>query len=213
MARRCSETHILLLLDEPSRRIRRVGGTKLWRNAIFFCEHFTIVLDIRQVTREEGYEGHVQNSHFTTVLGVRRPRSDERIVLRRYQSNPPGVKRRRNFSRNLAPQPFSAATVSTTSQQFSATLLSTTILSSHSQQIFSAAILSRTSQPISADLLSSHSQHTFSAIILLWSGVGGQLFGHHLTVVSCFIMLLWAGVGGQILTHHVAMVKGWWFAI
>ena len=33
MARRCSETHILLLLDEPSRRIRRVDGTKLWRNA------------------------------------------------------------------------------------------------------------------------------------------------------------------------------------
>ena len=33
MARRCSETHILLLLDEPSRRIRWVDGTKLWRNA------------------------------------------------------------------------------------------------------------------------------------------------------------------------------------
>ena len=35
MARRCSETHILLLLDEPSRRIRWVDGTKLWRNANF----------------------------------------------------------------------------------------------------------------------------------------------------------------------------------
>ena len=33
MARRCSETHILLLLDERSRRIRWVDGTKLWRNA------------------------------------------------------------------------------------------------------------------------------------------------------------------------------------
>ena len=33
MARRCSETHILLLLDEPSRRIRWVDGTQLWRNA------------------------------------------------------------------------------------------------------------------------------------------------------------------------------------
>ena len=35
MARCCSETHILLLLDEPSRRIRRVDCTKLWRNANF----------------------------------------------------------------------------------------------------------------------------------------------------------------------------------
>ena len=35
MARRCSETHILLLQDEPSRRIRWVDGTKLWRNANF----------------------------------------------------------------------------------------------------------------------------------------------------------------------------------
>ena len=36
MARRCSETHILILLDEPSRRIRWVDCTKLWRNAINF---------------------------------------------------------------------------------------------------------------------------------------------------------------------------------
>ena len=35
MARRCSDTDILLLLDEPSRRIRWVDGTKLWRNANF----------------------------------------------------------------------------------------------------------------------------------------------------------------------------------
>ena len=35
MARRCSETHILFLLDEPSRRIRWVDGTKPWRNANF----------------------------------------------------------------------------------------------------------------------------------------------------------------------------------
>ena len=35
MARRCSDTRILFLLDEPSRRIRWVDCTKLWRNANF----------------------------------------------------------------------------------------------------------------------------------------------------------------------------------
>ena len=35
MARRCSETHILILPDEPSRRIRWVDRAKLWRNANF----------------------------------------------------------------------------------------------------------------------------------------------------------------------------------
>ena len=35
MARRCSETRILILPDEPSRRIRWVGRAKLWRNANF----------------------------------------------------------------------------------------------------------------------------------------------------------------------------------
>ena len=32
---RCSETHVLILLDEPSRRIRCVDRAKLWRNANF----------------------------------------------------------------------------------------------------------------------------------------------------------------------------------
>ena len=35
MARTCSETHILILPDEPSRRIRWVDRAKLWRNANF----------------------------------------------------------------------------------------------------------------------------------------------------------------------------------
>ena len=34
-ARRCSETRIFILLDEPSRRIRWVDRAKLWRNANF----------------------------------------------------------------------------------------------------------------------------------------------------------------------------------
>ena len=54
---------------------------------------------------------------------------------------------------------------------------------------------------------------SYLIIMLLWSGVGGQLLDHHLTVVSCFIMLLWSGVGGQLLSHHVAVVRGWWSAI
>ena len=179
----------------------------------------------------EGCVRDLKNLHFTTVLGVRRPRSDERVVSRRCQPNPPGVKRRRNFLRSLDPQPFSAATFSSSSQQFSEQLfsahpfsaallsshsqqpLSADLLSnsqssssqhSHSQQLFSAAILSSHSQQIfSADLLSSQSQQTFSAIILLWSGVGGQLFDHHL-ILSSYC--------GQLF-HHVAVVRGWWSAI
>ena len=53
--------------------------------------------------------------------------------------------------------------------------------------ILSAAILSSSSQH-------SHSQQIFSAIMLLWSGVGGLLLSYH---------LLWSGVGGQLLSYHV----------
>ena len=76
---------------------------------------------------------------------------------------------------------------------------------------------------------------SYCLIMLLWSGVGGQLFSscccgqglvvsysHHVAVVRgwwsamvsyCLIMLLWSGVGGQLFSHHVGMVKGWWSAI
>ena len=152
----------------------------------------------------EGCEGHVQNSQFTTVLDVQRARSDE--------PNPPGVKRRKKFLKKS---------------------WSTAILSSHSQQLFSAAIRSSHShQP----LLSSSPQQLFSPAILitsLWSGVGGQLLSHHVAVVRgwwsaivsscccgqglvvsyCHIMLLWSGVDGQLLSHHVAVVRGWLSAI
>ena len=97
----------------------------------------------------------------------------------------------RKFSRSLDPQPFSAAT-----------------LSSSSQQPFVAAILN---SHFSAALLSSHSHQLFS-------GFGGQPFssrrcGQGLVVSYCLIMLLWSGVGGQLLSHHVAVVRGWWSAI
>ena len=166
----------------------------------------------------EGCFDDVINLHFTTVLDVRRPRSDERVardmckirispqfwasddheVTRRLspvgvnQTHAPGVKRRRNFKRSLDPQPFSAATFSSSSQQFSEQLFSAqpfsaALLSSHSQQPLSADLLSSHSQQIfSAANLSSHFQQPFSVIILLWSGVGGQLLSHQVAVV-----LLW----------------------
>ena len=32
-------------------------------------------------------------------------------------------------------------------------------------------------------------------------------------VSYCHIMLLWSGVGGQLLSYHVAVVRGWWFML
>ena len=74
---------------------------------------------------------------------------------------------------------------------------------------------------------------SYCYIMLLWSGVGGQLLSLHVAVVRgwlsaivtscccgqglvvsyCHIMLLWSGVGGQLLSHHVAVVRSWWSAI
>ena len=172
----------------------------------------------------------MQNSHFTTVLGVRRARSDERVVSRRCQPNPPDIKRRKKFLKKS----WSAA-----------------ILSSHPQQLFPAAIRSSHShQP----LLSSSSQQPFSPAILitsLWSGVGGQPFSSRrcgqLVVKQPFVaailtshfsaallgsqshQLFASRRGGQGLvpfssrrcgqglvvshSHHVAVVRGWWSAI
>ena len=45
---------------------------------------------------------------------------------------------------------------------------------------------------------------SYYLIMLLWSGVGGQLFDHHVAVVRGW----WLAID-----HHVAMVKGWWLAI
>ena len=127
----------------------------------------------------------MKNLHFTTVLSVRRARSDERVVSRRDPPNLPCGKEKKKFYRGAAfskRAAVSAALLSRFSQQpFSAALLSSSsfsaaFLSSLSQQLFSAALLSSLSQQLfSAAFLSSSSQQLFSAIILLWSGVGGQL--------------------------------------
>ena len=125
----------------------------------------------------------------------------------------PAEKKRRNFKEEqhfrgaavsaallsrFSQQLFSAALPSSLSQQ----LFSAAFLSSSSQQLFSAAFLSSSSQQLfSAAFLSSSSQQifsaAFSAIILLWSGVGGQL------VTSS---------SAALLSYHLAVVRGRWSA-
>ena len=175
--------------------------------------------------RREGCDDELQNSHFTTVLDVRRARSDERVVSRLDRPNPPCGKKERNFKEVLIhnhsqqifsadllsrffQQIFSADFLSRSSQQifsadvlsrFSQQMFSADFLSRFSQQIFSADFLSRSSQQIfSADLLSRTSQQIFSlSCHLLWSGVGGQLLSYH------SYHLLWSGVAGQLLSYHL----------
>ena len=104
-------------------------------------------------------------------------------------------------------QPPSAALLSSHYQQiFSAASLSShfrrpfsaATLSSSSQRLFSAAIISRSSQhPVSAATFSSHSQLS-------------SCCGQGLVVSHYLIMLLWSGVGGQLLDHHLTVVSCWW---
>ena len=126
----------------------------------------------------------MKNLHFTTVLGVRRARSDERVVSRRDLPNLPCGKEKKKeilkrssiFEEQRSQQLFSAALLSSLSQQ----LFSAALLSSFSQQPFSAALLSSLSQQLfSAALLSSLSQQPFSA---------------------------------ALLSYHLAVVRGWWSA-
>ena len=146
-------------------------------------------------------------------------------------------KKKKFLKNSLDPQPFSAATFSSSSQQFSAALLSTAILCSHFQQPLSAALLrtailssfsqhSHSQQPLSAALLSSHYQQIFSAASLsrhFQQPLTAAILSYHLAVVrgwwsairssSYCGQLLWSGVGGQLLSHHVAVVRGWWSTI
>ena len=128
--------------------------------------------------------------HFTTVLGVRRARSDERVVSRRDLPNLPCGKEKKKkilkrssiFKGQRSQQLFSAALLSSLSQQ----LFSAAFLSSPSQQLFSAAFLSSSSQ----QLFSSPSQQLFSAAFL--SSLSQQLFS------------------AALLSYHLAVVRGWW---
>ena len=138
----------------------------------------------------------MQNSHFTSVLDVRRARSDERVVSRLGQPNPPCVKKERNFLRSLDPQPFSAGLLSTA-------ILSRSSRHSHSQQIFSA-------QPFSADLLSYHVavvRGWWSAIVLYIMLVVNSQHNHSQQIFSA------QPFSADLLSYHVAVVRGWWSAI
>ena len=84
-----------------------------------------------------------------------------------------------------------------------------TIFRSHSQQLFSAAILSSSSQqPFSAALLSSHPQLSSCCGQGLVVSYCHQLLsscccGQGLVVSYLIIILLWSGVGGQLCTRSL----------
>ena len=167
--------------------------------------------------RREGRDRDLKNSHFTSVLDVRRARNDERVVSRLDRPNPPCVKKERNFKavliHNHSQQIFSADFLSRSSQQ----IFSADLLSRSSQKIFSADLLSRSS---SADLLSRSSQQIFSADFLsrssqqifstnLLNKSSQQIFSADLLsrcsqyIFSLSYHLLWSGVGGQLLSYHL----------
>ena len=192
----------------PTSTKRREGCVRDLENL-----HFTTVLDVRQARSDE---------RVVSTKPTQRKKKKEIFQDAFIQSHS-----QHSHSQQPLLAALPAATLSSSSQQpLSAALFSAALLSSHSQQLFSAAILSSHSrqlfspaifsshshQPLSAALLTSHSQQPLSAallsrsailIMLLWSGVGGQLFS------SCC-----CGQGLVVsYSHHVAVVRGWWWAI
>ena len=134
------------------------------------------------------------------------------MVSRLDRPNPPCAKKRKKFLRSFDPQPFSADL----------------------QQSFAADFLSRSSQQIfSADFLSKSSQQIFSAdLLMLWSGVGGQLLSYHFgglysaNLRSRFSQQIFSAdflsrssqhllsiFSADLLSRSFAVVRGWWSAI
>ena len=123
------------------------------------------------------------------------------MVSRLDRPNPPCAKKRKKFLRSFDPQPFSADL----------------------QQSFAADFLSRSSQQIfSADFLSKSSQQIFSAdLLMLWSGVGGQLLSYHFgglysaNLRSRFSQQIFSAdlLSIYLLSRSFAVVRGWWSAI
>ena len=175
--------------------------------------------DQHEVTK--GLHRRRKNLHFTTVLDVRRARSDERVARAHrefafhHSFGRPTitfcVKALRVASASsricISPQFWARPTLrkrkeeilkrsSIFEEQRSQQLFSADFLSSLSQQLlqpFSAAFLSSLSQqPFSAALLSSFSQQPFSAALL--SSSSQQIFS------------------AALLSYHLAVVRGWWSA-
>ena len=164
---------------------------------------------------------NVKNLHFTTVLGVRRARNDEkrRIFKEEQHFKRSSIFEEQPSKSSFFEQPFSAAFLSSL---FPAAFLSclsqqpflAAFLSSPSQQPFSAALLSSLfQQPFSAAFLSSLSQQPFLAAFLSCHPQPSSCcrhalvvsYCHHLAVVRGWwsasnIILLWSGVGGQLVT-------------
>ena len=177
--------------------------------------HFTTVLGVRRslfalrvARRRENFAFHHSFGRPTITFCVKgcsassriciSPQfwaSDEHEVTRglspaaTYQTYP-AEKKRRNFKeeQHFRRAAFSAAFLSSSSQQlFSAALLSSlfsaALLSSSSQQLFSAALLSSSSQqPFSAAFLSSSSRQPFSAALLSSSSQLSSYCGQGLVV-------------------------------
>ena len=139
--------------------------------------------------------------------GIQRPWNDERVVSGVVRPNPPRTQKGRNFEEE---------------KTFRRAAILSTFLSSLSHQASSAAILSSyPPQPSSAAILK-------LLIILLWSGVGGQLLVNYWTSICCgheswvggrLFVNYWTSVNFLSSTscghlwYHLAVVRGWWSAI
>ena len=109
-------------------------------------------------------------------------------------------------------QLFSAALLSSHFQQ----PLSAAPLSSSSQQLFSAAILSYHFAVVrgwwSASVISYY--HHVAVVRGWWSAIISSCCSCQGLVVSYYlIMLLWSGVGGQLFDHHLTVVRSWWSTV
>ena len=183
--------------------------------------------------RREGCERTQADSHFTSVLDVRRARSDERVAtttcklrispqfwtsddhevtrgLRGDLKNShfttvSDVRRARSDERVVSRLDRPNPPCVKKRKKFSRSLDPADFLSISSQQIFSADFLSRSSQQIfSADLLS-HSQQIFSADLL--SRSSQQIFS------ADFLSRSSQQIFSLSYHHLFAVVRGWWSAI
>ena len=169
----------------------------------------------------EGCDDDVQTSHFTSVLDVRRPRSDERVARRSQKfafhhsfGRPTSTKWREGGLPSWSTKPTlrkkkKEILKKSWSSRFSQHIFAADLLSRFSQQIFSADLLSRSSQPFAANFLSRSSQQIFSADFL--GRFSQQIFSlsyHHLFAV---VRGWWSAIVLSFLSF--AVVKGWWSAI
>ena len=169
--------------------------------------------DEREVTRVASASSRISN--FTTVLDVRR---HERVASA--------------SSICISPQ-FWTSDEHEVTRGLSPAAVHKTYPAQKKKPFFKKSSSFSRGKPFSAALLSSHSHQLFSAIILLWSGVGGQLVSScssssqqpfSATLLSCshsqqpFSAAILSSSSQQpfsaaLLSDHLAVVRGWWSAI